>query len=256
MAKYTIELRTLLDDDTTRTYIHRALATYPMYVPLSDNDEVRAIIPTRTLLNEKLLNHYKYREIAFEEIGEFIDKLEITMNEIMPYYNQMYNSVEIMALIDDPFGNVDVTETFKESRKGTSKENDKATNKTSASDVSTTDTTVGSDSKNVEISTPNGVISVPASNLDTIKNADSVSLNKNNSHNAGSTSGSSNTDSTSTNDRTGNTTEEVEHTFTKKGNQGVNTYAHDMIEFRTSIIDVTMQILEDVRIKDLFLQVF
>lgn len=256
MAKYTVELRTLLDDDYVRELIKKALSTYPMYTPFSNNEEVRAIIPTRQVLNEKLLNHYKYREIGFESIAEFIDMLEITMKEIMPYYNQMYNSVEIMALIDDPFGNVDVTETFSESRKGTSKENDKANNVSSANTTSTTESGVTSDGKSVESSTPNGVISTPAKSIDTITNADQVGWNKNHSSESGTATGTSNTNSTSTADKTGETSETVEHTFTKKGNQGVNTYAHDMIEFRTSIIDVTTKIIEDDRIKDLFLQVF
>ena len=52
------------------------------------------------------------------------------------------------------------------------------------------------------------------------------------------------------------TSDNMELTYTKKGNQGVNTYAHDMIEFRTSIIDVVTQIIDDKRIKNLFMQVF
>ena len=46
----------------------------------------------------------------------------------------------------------------------------------------------------------------------------------------------------------------VSHTLTRKGNQGVNTYAHDMIEFRQSIIDVDRQIIDDLN--DLFLMVY
>lgn len=240
MAKYTLELRQLMDDCNIRPYLKKALSTYPMYVPLSDNPEVKAIIPTREVLNEKLLNHYKYREIGFESVEEFIDRLEITMHEIMPYYNQMYNSVEIMAKIDDPFGNVDVTETFKESRKDTTK--------SSASDTSETTSNVNSNAKNVSSETPQTEINTPAENIDNISHADNVSWNKTNSTDKATNAGSSNTDAESSGS--------VEHTFTKKGNQGVNTYAHDMIEFRTSIIDVTMQIIEDSRIKELFMQVF
>ena len=92
MARYTLELRTLMDDVNIRPYLNKALSTYPMYTPLSDNAEVKAIIPTREVLNEKLLNHYKYREIGFESIERFLDELEIAMNEIMPYYNQLYKS--------------------------------------------------------------------------------------------------------------------------------------------------------------------
>jgi hypothetical protein len=36
----------------------------------------------------------------------------------------------------------------------------------------------------------------------------------------------------------------------------VNTYAHDMNEFRTSIIDVVDQIVNDSRIRELFMLVY
>lgn len=248
MAKYTVELRTLMNDVNIRPYLNKALSTYPMYEPQVDDPEVKAIIPTRDLLNEKLLNHYKYREIGFESIEEFLDRLEITMNEIMPYYNQMYNSVEIMALIDDPFGNVDVTETFKEERKDTSKSNTKS----NGTDNSVTSNNGGSYIKNVTSETPQTELNTPAEEINNISHADNVSWNKSSSSDTASSSGSSVTDATSNGESSGS----VEHTFTKKGNQGVNTYAHDMVEFRTSIIDVTTQILEDANIKDLFMQVF
>ena len=219
-----------------------------MYEPQSDDPEVKAIIPTREVLNQKLLNHYKYREIGFESVERFLDELEITMNEIMPYYNQMYNSVEIMALIDDPFGNVDVTETFKEERKDTSKSNTKS----NANDSTETISNVNSNAKNVTSETPQTEINTPAEDINNISHADNVSWNKANSSDNASSSGSSHTDAESS----GETSGSVEHTFTKKGNQGVNTYAHDMIEFRTSIIDVTTQILNDGKIKELFMQVF
>lgn len=248
MARYTLELRTLMDDVNIRPYLNKALSSYPMYEPMSDDPEVKAIIPTREVLNQKLLNHYKYREIGFESIHRFLDELEITMNEIMPYYNQMFKSVEIMAKIDDPFGNVDVTETFKEERKDTSKSNTKS----NATDSTETTSDVNSNAKNVSSETPQTEINTPAENIDNISHADNVSWNKAISNDKATAKGSSETNADSTGESTGS----VEHTFTKKGNQGVNTYAHDMIEFRTSIIDVTMQILEDAKIKELFMQVF
>ena len=73
MAKYTVELRTLMNDDLVRPLLNEALSKYPMYKPLTNNEEVLAIIPTRQILNDKLLNHYKYREIGFETVGRFLD---------------------------------------------------------------------------------------------------------------------------------------------------------------------------------------
>ena len=229
MSKYTVELKYIMEDVNLRPHLDTALSTYPIYQPLSQNPEVLAIIPTREVLNKKILNHYKYYEIGFDTIARFLDELQIAMEEIMPYYNQMYNTCEIMAKIDDPFGNVDVTETFKQTTTGASSSENEGSSNTHSKDITT--------------NTPQGnVISVTSKNMDSVTHADGVTWNK-----GGSDENSKNTSSSS-----GTT----EHTFTKKGNQGVNTYAHDMVEFRTSIIDVTTQIISDERIRELFMQVF
>ena len=256
MAKYTIELNEIMRDGNANVQLQKALSTYPMYQPISNHPDVIAIIPTREELNKKLLNHYKYREIGFETVGRFLEELEFAMCEIMPYYNQMYNSVEIMAKIDDPFGNVDVTETTRETRSGTAKSNDNGTVNASANDNSSTNSSVNSTSKTLESETPQGNIAVTANNIDTVTHADKGVWVKNGSNDTASTSGESSSETTSTNASESETSETIEHIYTKVGNQGVNTYAHDMVEFRTSIIDVTMMILEDGRIKDLFMQVF
>lgn len=46
----------------------------------------------RSKLNNKILAHYRFREIGFETAGLFVDRLNTRMNEIMPYYNQLYES--------------------------------------------------------------------------------------------------------------------------------------------------------------------
>ena len=268
MAQYTVELRTLMSDPNVSPLLNKALSTYPIYKPFSDNEEVRAIIPTRESLNQKLLNHYKYREIGFETVGRFLEELEIAMNEIMPLYNQRFNTVEIMALIDDPFGNVDVTETFRETRTGNEKTNasgsgtDKSNTTTSANDETTIESQSNSDSKNVKSGTPQNALSITAEQIDSVPYADEVNWAKNHGEDNSTSTGRSSTTATnesensSENESNTDRSETVEHTFTKKGNQGVNTYAHDMIEFRESIIDVTMEIIEDIKIKELFMQVF
>lgn len=255
-AKYTIELKTLMEDGNAQGYLNKALSTYPMYQPQSTDPEVLAIIPTREVLNQKLLNHYKYREIGFETIGRFLEELEFTMCEIMPYYNQMYKSVEIMALIDDPFGNVDVTETSTDTRTAMVESSDTGTVNANASDSSSTNSSVNSTHKNVESETAQNKQAQISKDIDNVEHADKVVWTKNGSEDTANTSGESSSNTTSANDSESRTEETVTHTYTKKGNQGVNTYAHDMVEFRTSIIDVTTQILNDKRIKELFMQVF
>lgn len=76
MAKYTIELRSLIN----RNY-HFALDDYPIF------DECH-----RKELNQKILEHYYFREIGAETPDRFNFYLRRKMNEIMPYYNQLYIS--------------------------------------------------------------------------------------------------------------------------------------------------------------------
>ena len=46
----------------------------------------------RSILNQKILRHYYTREICAETVGLWKLWLNNTMNEIMPYYNQLYKS--------------------------------------------------------------------------------------------------------------------------------------------------------------------
>lgn len=239
-AKYTVLLKTLMDDQEAKAKLDAALSTYPLYVQKTPTDP--AVIPTRTELNTKILNAYKYREIGFETPGRFFDELEIAMNEIMPYYNDMLSTVEIMATIEDPFGNLDVTETYEEERK----------------DAATSTNTATMDS------TSSG--SNQGSGESTVKQSDTPQNSISNIDNYLSNYSKENSSSSSTNTDTTNSSQEAEasteatgtmsHTLHRKGNQGVNTYAHDMNEFRTSIINVVQQIINDERISELFLRVY
>lgn len=46
----------------------------------------------RTVLETKILKHYYTREIAHETVGLWKLKLQTKLNEIMPYYNKLYES--------------------------------------------------------------------------------------------------------------------------------------------------------------------
>lgn len=62
----------------------------------------------RSLLNKKILRHYYTREISEETIGLWKLRLNNRMNEIMPYYNQLYTS-ELLQF--NPFYDVDLKTT-------------------------------------------------------------------------------------------------------------------------------------------------
>src|SRR6056297_3349627 len=76
MSKYTTELRYIIN-----SAYDLGLDQYPIF------DE-----SYRERLNSKILGHYLFHEIGFETVEKFKNRLNIKMNEIMPYYNQLLQS--------------------------------------------------------------------------------------------------------------------------------------------------------------------
>lgn len=249
-ARYTIVLKTLMDDVRIKPLLDKALSTYPIYEP--KNEFEYGIIPTREQLNTKLLNHYKYREIGFETIGRFLDELEITMNEIMPYYYQLLKTSDIINGLEDIFGNLDVEESYKETSNGLQEGESSGTSK--VTDSSTTKTNTNGYNKNVKSSTPQGQLDITNKGIDTLNYADEVNWNHSTNEDNSTNSGESN--STTNSNAKNETSTTTEHTLTRKGNQGVNTYAHDMLEFRDLIRNIEMEIIENPKIQELFMMVY
>ena len=77
MANYTVVLNDLLNTD-----FKLMLNDYPIF------DEAY-----RQILNEKIINHYRFYEIGFMSPDRFNFELWNTMNEIMDFYNRMYEKV-------------------------------------------------------------------------------------------------------------------------------------------------------------------
>lgn len=261
-ARYTVELRDIIKN--AKPALDKALSTYPLY----SNEKSYDLIPTRDQLNTKLLNHYKYREIGFETVGRFLDELEITMCEIMPRYNELFKTVVTMAELPSPFDNVDViektTETRTHSGVTSSEQSASSTSESSgtASDISSGSASQTANGKHIESDTPQDQLTVGVDGMEDVDYASKAQWNEDRLENSSSgessrTSSESGTgSSTASGTGSSESTDTVEHTYTKTGNQGVNTYAHDMNEFRTSIIDVVDQIINDVRVAELFMMVY
>lgn len=106
MSKYTTELRFIcesynnLDESVglsnVNTVIDKALPKlFDFDFPIFDENY-------RKQLEHKIVRHFYLREIGFETVGVFKFYLENKLNEIMPYYNRIYNAY----LLDiDPLSN-------------------------------------------------------------------------------------------------------------------------------------------------------
>lgn len=77
----------------------------------------------RALLEKKILKHYYTREIGLETVGLWKLKLDTKLNEIMPYYNQLYKST---LLEFNPLYDVDLTRDHKLTKKETAKQTENA----------------------------------------------------------------------------------------------------------------------------------
>lgn len=210
----------------------------------------------KTAFEQKVIDHYLFHQIGVETVARFKHNFKTRIREIMPYYIQMYNSVEIMDKIDDPFGNVDIVETFEETTTGTSSgtatntETGAATGKETATK---TESKTATENKEHRFSnTPQGTIN----NIDSFITEAAVDKDTRSENVQGNGEVTTENESTITNTGTSanENTGTVSHTLTRKGNQGVNTYAHDMIEYRQSFINVDMMVIGALR--DLFLLIY
>lgn len=92
MAKYTTQVRTLVE------------AGYEIFdfdYPIFDEDY-------RGVLETNIINHYYFREIGFETVGQFKHFLKTWMQLNMPYYNRFYET-EFLITKDDYMINLDNT---------------------------------------------------------------------------------------------------------------------------------------------------
>lgn len=88
----------------------------------------------RKVLCVKILKHYYTREIALETVGLWKLKLEVRMNEIMPYFNQLYKS-ELLSF--NPLYDIDLTTTHKRNFNSDEQQNGTFTGSSNSNDNTT-----------------------------------------------------------------------------------------------------------------------
>lgn len=119
MSKYTTEVRficeTLSGKDMSGGYNSVRETIEDSWRKIFDFDFPIFDEEYRPVLCKKILMHYYTREIGLETIGLWKLKLETKLNEIMPYYNQLYDS----CLLDiKPFMDADYVKTHEGSDAG------------------------------------------------------------------------------------------------------------------------------------------
>lgn len=194
----------------------------------------------RQVLCRKILKHYYTREIAHETVGRWKLALNAKLNEIMPYYNQLYKS-ELLEF--NPFYDVDLTR----SRVGSGTSN-RTSNNTETNSGTSKNVSSGSGTSNTD--TLNRFSDTPQNSMDTQGITDSVPLTTVTKVNENNTTTNESTDTLTRNDsKTGNGSENINNTDkyieTVKGKQGTENYSSLLKKFRETFLNIDMMIIED-----------
>lgn len=183
MSKYTTELRFICENlcgytnsqglsKVEEIIAKSAPLIFDFDFPIFDEDYK---IP----LEKKILRHYYLREIGFETLGVWKLKLNAKLNEIMPYFNQLYKS-ELLKF--NPLIDVDVKTTSNTAGKGN----------TDFSQTDTKNTTETETKKDTFSSTEHSAFKLTKSGESTSEDKNDGTLtNSSSSSNSGSTSDSS-----------------------------------------------------------------
>jgi hypothetical protein len=211
MSKYTTQLRYIVESG-----VNIFDFDYPIF-----DEKYRGVLET------KIINKYYFREIGHETLGQFKHYLKTRLNEIMPYYNQLYDS-EGLITKDDYYINLNTTEKHTRTVDQTSEGESKS------SGVSTT----SNDGKNVFSDTPQSAMA------DTDKYATTV------------TKDTESTVSDSSGDMTSSGTAKTieEYTTEMLGGGGMRYNADILMEWRKSFLNIDKQICDELN--DLFMCVY
>lgn len=202
----------------------------------------------RSVLCQKILKHYYLREIGSETVGIWKLWMNTRLEEIMPFYNQLYNS----ALIEfNPLYDVNLNRTH--NRKIDSSKQDTGTSQSvSSGEINVSETSSGSSNntkKDLYSDTPQGAIT-GLENENYLTNARKVT-------DTGSTSNensSTGTNKTTVNDDTSNTgtaNSLEDYVENVSGKQGSESYSSMLLKFRETFLNIDMQVIEEF--SDLFM---
>lgn len=228
MAKYTITIKTLIDNN-----FDFQMTQYPIF------DE-----SYRNILNHNILYHYYENEIGFETAPLFRLYLNQKLNEIMPYYNELYKAQK--KLIDENLllNNVNLTEKLQ----GTNTKHDTNNTITNTSSQSQSTNNGTSNNKNLFQDTPQGQLS--QTDIDNQTWATNLTLDKNTTNNTINDNSSSN--GTSNNTLNSNGTNEYLKTII--GNNGGKFNIDLLNDIKNNLMNINLMIINDLN--ELFMQIF
>lgn len=213
MSAYTTQIRWLVE-----TGWDFGLKEYPIF-----NEAYRSG------LNKKIIDHYYFREIGFETAALFTRFLNRKMNEIMPYYNQLYKS-ELIKI--EPLTRLNYTETY-------DRQNDLTAKTTTDSETTTNQT---ANSKTVNSDTPQGLLEI--GDIENEVYASEASFGNDDSNTSSTGTSTANQES-----------QNVDHYLkTIAGNNATRSDAEMLKEFRSTFLNIDMAVIDEL--SSLFLNIY
>ena len=207
MSKYTLELRYLYKDKKFKLFDF----PYNLY----DND-------LKPWFEEKFFQHFMFYEIGFDSVAMFKQRLMSKLNDIFPYYKQLYET-EIAAKSVDFLLNKDLKESY------------------------VRELTSNSNSSQESNATSNGLSTAGQLTPSLISNSQKIDKFMDTAQKDESTS-----NSTASGESSGNSKEE--YTLTSQGNIGITSSAELLDKWRQVLLNIDLMIFEECN--DLFMQVF
>ena len=207
MSKYTLELRYLYKDKKFKLFDF----PYNLY----DND-------LKPWFEEKFYQHFMFYEIGFDSVAMFKQRLMSKLNDIFPYYKQLYET-EIACKDIDFMLNKDLKESY------------------------VRELTSNSNSSQESNATSNGLSTAGQLTPSLISNSQKIDKFMDTAQKDESSSNAS-----STGESTGNSKEE--YTLTSQGNIGITSSAELLSKWRDVLLNIDLMIFEECN--DLFMQIF
>lgn len=207
MSKYTLELRYLYEDEKFNLFSF----PYNLY----DND-------LKPWFEEKFYQHFMFCEIGFDSVAIFKQRLMSKLNDIFPYYKQLYET-EIASKDIQFMLNKDLKETY------------------------VRELTSNSNSSQESNATSNGLSTAGQLTPSLIANSQKIDKFMDTAQKDNATS-----NSTSTGESTGNSKEE--YSLLSQGNIGITSSAELLAKWREVLINIDLMIFEECN--DLFMQIF
>lgn len=231
MSKYTTEVKTICE----------SLCGLPSVIGADKIDQIIELArvkifdfnyPTFTpehkiVLETKILKHYYFREIGVETFGQWKYKLNMKLNEIMPFYVKLYQSE---TLDFNPLTNTSITRVGKNTGITNENMNETTQSNTSGSNVD----------RNKFSDTPQGSLE----NVEDGQYLTNYTVDESNNASANTTS--------ITSGKTGNS--EIDNTETVTGKDSAQSYSSLLIEFRDTFLNIDMKVIEELEL--LFMQLW